>query len=64
MKILEMIKNRKLEMIGENQALEQQKAQLTAQLNQTNSLLIKQSVELQVLTGWETKLKEEANVGK
>lgn len=66
MKILQTIKERKLEMINENRSLDIEKAQLSARLNQINAKQSYLDVELNVLANWEIKLtpKEESNAGK
>ena len=54
--IIEMIKERKLEMLQENHKLERQRQILTAELSQVNSQLLVFDVELKVLFQWEDRL--------
>ena len=54
--IIEMIKERKLEMLQENHELERQRQILTAELSQVNSQLLVFDVELKVLFQWEDRL--------
>ena len=54
--IIEMIKERKLEMLQENHKLERQRQILTAELSQVNSQLLVFDIELKVLFQWEDRL--------
>ena len=54
--IIEMIKERKLEMLQENYELERQRQILTAELSQVNSQLLVFDIELKVLFQWEDRL--------
>ena len=55
---LDVIKERKLEMLKESQEKGKQAEQLNAQLQYIRGQLAEMEIELRLLDKWETKLKE------